>query len=352
VDPNHSDLQQRLVNGWNTFNGNNDSRDVFGHGTKVAGAAVATTNNGLGIAGVFWNSLIMPIRVTDTNGYATYTTISNALHWAANNGARVANISFDIIGSSAVSSAAQYFQSRGGVVISSAGNSGRVNSLPPSPYITTVSATDPNDALYSWSTTGPRVTLSAPGCVYTSFNGNSYGGACGTSFSAPTVAGVAALVLAANPNLTPAQVTQILLSTADDLGTAGLDPQFGYGRVNAARAVAAAAGGTTAAPTPAPSPAPKPAPVDTIAPTISITSPSNGVAVSGNLAVTFQTSDNVGVIRVELLANGNVVGVAISAPFTIQWLTSRLARGTYILQGRARDAAGNVGLSQLVTVYR
>jgi hypothetical protein len=163
---------------------------------------------------------------------------------------------------------------------------------------------------------------------------------------------VAALVLAANPNLTPAQVTQILLSTADDLGTAGLDPQFGYGRVNAARAVAAAAGDTTAAPTPAPSPAPAPAPVDTIAPTISITSPSNGVAVSGNLAVTFQTSDNVGVIRVELLANGNVVGVAISAPFTIQWLTSRLARGTYILQGRARDAAGNVGLSQLVTVYR
>lgn len=334
MDPNHSDLQQRLVNGWNTFNGNNDSRDVFGHGTRVAGAAVATTNNGLGIAGVSWNSLNMPIRVTDTNGYATYTTIANALHWAANNGARVANISFDIIGSSAVSSAAQYFQSRGGVVISSAGNSGRVNSLPPSPYITTVSATDPNDALYSWSTTGPRVSLSAPGCVYTSFNGNSYGGACGTSFSVPTVAGVAALVLAANPNLTPAQVTQILLSTADDLGTAGLDPQFGYGRVNAARAVAAAAGGTTAAPT------------------ISIASPSNGVAVSGNLAVTFQTSDNVGVIRVELLANGNVVGVATSAPFTIRWLTNRLARGTYIVQGRARDAAGNVGLSQLVTVYR
>lgn len=351
VDPTHSDLQQRLVNGWNTFSGNNDSRDVQGHGTKVAGAAVASTNNGVGIAGVSWNSLIMPIRVTDTNGYATYTTIANALNWAANNGARVANISFDIIGSSAVSNAAQFFQSRGGVVFSSAGNSGTMSSLAPSPYITTVSATDPNDMLYSWSTTGPRVTLSAPGCVYTSFNGNSYGGACGTSFAAPTAAGVAALVLAANPNLTPAQVTQILLSTSDDLGPAGLDPQYGHGRVNAARAVAAAVNNTTA-PAPAPAPTPDPTPADTAAPVISITAPSNGATVSGNVAITFNTSDNIAVTRVELLVNGNVVATSTTAPFTVRWQTNRLARGTYILQGRARDAAGNAGLSQLVTVYR
>jgi len=138
-------------------------------------------------------------------------------------------------------------------VVSSAGNSGTFSSLPANQYIVTVSATDPNDVIYSWSTTGDCVTLSAPGCVVTTFNGNGYGSACGTSFSSPVVAGVTALILSANPNLTPTQVVSILRSTADDLGPAGLDTTFGYGRVNAARAVQQAIS-TTANSTPPPPP--------------------------------------------------------------------------------------------------
>lgn len=350
VDPTHGDLYSRLVPGWNTYDNNSDSRDVYGHGTKVAGTASASGNNSLGGAGVSWETLILPVRVTDTAGYATYSTIATALNWAANNGARVANISFDIIGSSTVSSAAQYFQSKGGVVISSAGNSGALSTLAPSPYITTVSATDPNDALYSWSTTGNRVTLSAPGCVFTTFNGNTYGSACGTSFSSPVVAGVAALVLSLNPNLSPTQVTAILQSSADDLGAVGLDPQFGYGRVNAAKAVGMAfnppstsSGSGSAPPT---------APADTQAPSIRILSPTAATFVSGNVSVSFSATDNVAVTRVELLINGAVASASFSAPFTIKWNTVKVSRGTYVLQGRAYDAKGNSALSSTVSVYR
>ena len=350
VDPTHGDLYARLVPGWNTYDNNSNSSDVYGHGTKVAGTASASSNNGLGGAAVSWDTLIMPIRVTDSSGYALYSTIASALNWAADRGARVANISFDIIGSSTVSSAAQYFQSKGGVVISSAGNSGALSTLAPSPYITTVSATDPNDALYSWSTTGNRVTLSAPGCVFTTFNGNTYGSACGTSFSSPVVAGVAALVLSLNPNLTPSQVTAILQSSADDLGAVGLDSQFGYGRVNAAKAVGIAFNPPSTSS--GPGSTPPPAPADTQAPSIRILSPTGGTFVSGNVSVSFSATDNVAVTKVELLINGSVAGTSSSAPFTIKWNTVKVSKGTYVLQGRAYDAAGNSAISSTVAVYR
>jgi len=340
VDPSHSDLNSRLTAGWNTYSGNSDSTDVHGHGTKVAGTASASGNNGLGVAGVAWNTLIMPIRVSDATGYATYSSIASALTWASDNGARVANISFDVVGSSSVSAAAQYFQSRNGVVISSAGNSGISSNLAASPYIITVSATDPNDLLYSWSTTGNRVKLSAPGCVYTTFNGNGYGSACGTSFSSPVVAGVAALVLSRNPNLTSAQVTSILVSSADDLGPAGYDIQYGSGRVNAARAVGLALNQT-------------PTPIsDTQAPTVRILSPTQGATLWGNTTVSVSASDNVSVTRVELLVNGTVTGASSSAPFNIDWNVNKRSRGTFFLQSRAFDAAGNSTLSSTVTVYR
>jgi len=355
VDPGHMDLYTKMVSGWNIFDNNSDSRDVHGHGTKVAGTAAASSNNGIGGAGVSWNSLIMPIRVTDTAGYATYSTLASGLNWAADRGARVANMSFDVTGSSTVSSAAQYFQSKGGVVVSSAGNSGTSSTLAPSPFIITVSATDPNDAIYSWSTTGNRVTLSAPGCVFTTFNGNTYGSACGTSFSSPVVAGVAALLLATNPNLSPAQAVAILQSSSDDLGSTGLDPIFGYGRVNASKAVQMAfnpPSTSSGSPTPTPTPTPVVAPTDTQAPVIRLLSPGSGTFVSGNLAITFSATDNVGVTQVQLLVNGTVVGTSTSAPFTIRWNTNKAAKGSHTLQGRALDARGNAGLSTAIMVYR
>ncbi|NIN36498.1 MAG: S8 family serine peptidase, partial [Gammaproteobacteria bacterium] len=81
------------ASGWNFYNGNNDVSDVHGHGTAVAGTIAAATNNSLGVASVSFNSKIMPMRITDDNGYGYYSLMAQAITSAADNGASVANIS-------------------------------------------------------------------------------------------------------------------------------------------------------------------------------------------------------------------------------------------------------------------
>jgi hypothetical protein len=91
---------------------------------------------------------------------------------------------------------------------------------------------------------------------------------------------------------------------------------------------------------------------DTTPPTIRITSPVNGARVNGTISVAVATSDDRGVVRVELYVNGRLTATSTSAPFTLQWNTSKAPRGAHTLQCRAYDAAGNVGLSQSITVYK
>ncbi len=336
VDGTHPDLAAKMVPGWNIHDNSPDTGDVYGHGTMVAGTAAASGNNWTGVASIAWNCLIMPVRISDAKGYASYSDIARGLTWAADRGARVANISYMVTTSSTVTTAAKYFVDHGGVVSSSAGNYGKFDSSADNPYILTVSATDQNDALYSWSNTGNNIDLAAPGCMgSTTTRGGGYGSPCGTSFSAPIVAGVAALVLSVNPSLTPAQVTGILKQSADDLGPAGWDPAYGSGRVNAARAVQSAWGVAPAEP-----------------PTISITSPANGATVSGTVPVTCSASDKVGVVRVELYVDGALTSASTVAPFVMTWNTKRAKAGPHSLMERAYDAAGNVGTSPLVTVNR
>ncbi len=227
VDGSHPDLAPKMVPGWNVYDNNANTADVYGHGTKVAGTAAAFGNNGTGVASVAWNCLIMPVRIAAADGYASYSDIASGLTWAANHGARVANISYMVTTSSTVTSAAKYFYDHGGVVSSSAGNYSTFDSSADNPYIFTVGGTDENDALYGWSNTGNNIDLAAPGCAgNTTTNGGGYSSACGTSFSAPIVAGVAALVLSMNSSLTPAQVTDVLRQSADDLGPGGMGPHL------------------------------------------------------------------------------------------------------------------------------
>ena len=241
VDGTHPDLAPNLVPGWNTYDNNSNTADVYGHGTEVAGTAAAAGNNGIGVASVAFNCSIMPIRVSDLNGWGYSSTIAIGLVWAADHGARVANISYEMTGDLTVSSAAQFFDSKGGVVTVSAGNYSTVLTIPDDPNVLTVSATDSNDALASWSNTGTPIDLAAPGVdIYTTSMGGGYGSVSGTSLSAPTAAGVAALVISANPSLSSAQVQQVLKQSADDLGAPGWDPVYGWGRVNARKAVSMA----------------------------------------------------------------------------------------------------------------
>ena len=355
LDGSHEDLASKTVSGWNTFNNNSNSSDVAGHGTAVAGTVAAASNNGLGVASVCWDCRIMPIRVSDTNGSATYSAIANGLNWAADHGARVANISYIVSDSSTVTSAAKYFQDKGGVVTSSAGNYSTFSSAADNPYILTVSATDQFDVIYSYSNTGNNIDLAAPGDSFSTQMGGGYVSVGGTSYSSPIVAGVAALVISANPSLSPTQVQDILKQSADDLGAAGWDQSYGWGRVNAARAVAIAVGAPLPTPTPSPtsSPTPSPTPAPDISPpNVTITSPANGAKVSVNTSVYVTASDNLTVAKVELYVDGKLTATSTSAPFTTKWNTRKATAGSHSLQCKAYDASGNVGSSQIVSVFK
>jgi subtilisin family serine protease len=244
VDLDHPDLQARLLaaSGWNEWDDGADFADVTGHGSKVAGAAAAISDNSTGVAALAWSTPILPIRVTDLTGVAYASTLADGLARAANAGARIANLSFGgVVGSATVCEAARLFVERGGVVIAGAGNAGAAEPWADTPWILSVSATDELDALWSGSSTGSYVDLAAPGVrVRTTVNGGTYGNVTGTSCSGPVVAGVVALLFAAHPGLEPAAVESILESTARDLGPAGWDASFGHGRVDAGAAIALA----------------------------------------------------------------------------------------------------------------
>jgi thermitase len=336
IEPSHPDLAANLVAGWNFYDNNADTRDVNGHGTLVAGAAAAIGNNGLGVAGVAMQSRIMPLRVSDPAGYAYYSTVANALTWAADNGAKVMNISFGgVAASSSIRSAAQYARLRGAVVVASAGNCSCVDGTAENPQIISVSSTGGADALSGFSSRGQFVDLAAPGeGIRSTDRSGGYTSASGTSFSSPITAGVVALMMAINPSLTPVQLEQLLKANADDLGPSGWDSSYGFGRLNAYRAVAAAAAGSGP---------------DTTAPTVSIIAPTAGT-VAGAVAVNVNASDGVGVTRVELWVDGALAATDATAPWSFSWNSASRANGLHSLVARAYDAAGHVGTSAAVRV--
>jgi len=342
VDASHPDLAGRLVAGYNTYDNNTNTADVCGHGTKVAGSAAATLNNAAGVAGVAGQAKIMPMRIAYNSSGACYgwiSSIASAVTWAADHGARIANISYaNMPASSSVISASNYMRGKGGLVFVSAGNYNRDEGFTPTTSMIAVSATDSADNRSSFSSYGSFVSLSAPGTgIYTTVQGGGYGAVNGTSFASPVAAAVGALVMAANPSLTPDQVQNILFTTAVDLGTAGRDIYFGYGRVNAAAAVLKAGGSTTVT-------------SDTIRPSVAIASPGASSTVSGTAAVTANASDNVGVTRVELKVNSTVVASDTAAPYSFAWDTRGVVNGLATLTAVAYDAAGNVASSTPVSV--
>ena len=335
VDASHPDLNGKLVAGWNVFNNNSDTNDVYGHGTVVAGTAAAATNNGLGVASVAWKCPIMPVRISALDGTATYSAMANGLTWAADHGARVANLSYKASTSSTVQSAANYFQRKGGVVTAAAGNQAVFDNSADNSYILTISATDVNDVLTSWSNTGNNIDLAAPGGVYTTYRGGTYGSSAGTSVSAPIVAGAAALVLSVKPALSGAQVQEILKKSADDLGPTGWDTSYGWGRVNVARAVSMASGSSSS---------------DVTAPVVSFTSPSAGAILSGPVSVSVSATDDLAVSSVTLSINGVTVATDTSSPYTFAWNTNAVPNGAHTLTATSTDTSGNSTSSSIYVV--
>ena len=338
VAPTQPDLAGKLLPGYNFYANTTNTADDSGHGTAVAGTAAAQGNNAQGVAGVAWGASILPVKISDPSGYASYSNMAKALTYAVDHGARVINISFyGSTASSTLQSAADYVWARNGLIFACAGNTG--TNFPQYPAacarVIAVSSTTSSDTFASYSTYGSFISLSAPGSgIYTTNRDGTYGSWSGTSFASPIAAGVAGLVLAVNPQLTNAAVLDLLKTSAADLGAVGFDPYYGYGRVNAYRAVVAAAI----------------QPADVTAPAVSIDSPTNGSTVAGMVTVQANASDAVGVTKVELSLDGVLTVSSPQASATFTWDTLVFPNGTHTLSARAYDAAGNVGSSAPVSV--
>ncbi len=217
------------IRGWDFVDGDNSPMDLESHGTHVAGI-IAAEDNGSGITGVAPNARIVPIRVLDADGYGNDTDIAAGIRYAVDNGANVINLSLGgDFSSDAESEAVQYAAEHGVVVVMAAGNERDLGASQPSfpgrladRWGIAVGAVDSNKVVAYFSNpagTTPLDYVVAPGVdILSTTPNNTYQSFSGTSMATPYVAGVAALILSANPNLTPAQVEQIVTETANPTG--------------------------------------------------------------------------------------------------------------------------------------
>lgn len=242
--------------GWDFDHNNNDSRGPYFHGTHVAGIVGAKTNNyepsqnrycgTAGIAGG-WGSQGSRLMIVNVGDYGPQSEIiDDAIIYVLQNnleygGVKIITMSLQVGSSQAIDYALEYAHEVAGFFINCSvgnGNGGPVTYPANSQYVFGVSATDHNDNWATYSNKGPEVEVTAPGTYIVSTTLNQgWVAADGTSMASPHVAGVATLIWSVNPNLTNAQVEEIIRQTAEDKGTAGFDEYYGWGRINAHQAV-------------------------------------------------------------------------------------------------------------------
>ena len=207
-----------------------------GHGTHVAGIIGAVADNGIGIAGVAPKVRLLPVHVLDSEGSGDSRDVARGIRYATDSGARVINLSLGGPNeSTSLTSAVQYAIDKGVLVVAASGN-GYADSAPKWPAASdmtlAVTSTDINNNVGIFAQRGDYIDIAAPGVNILSTATGGYRVQSGTSMSAAYISGAAALLFSAQPTITSAQVRDILLRTATDLGTAGRDTTFGVGLVN------------------------------------------------------------------------------------------------------------------------
>jgi subtilisin family serine protease len=279
IDLTHPDLRDKIVAGYDFIEKDTTPQDENGHGTHVAGIAAATGNNGEGVAGVSWGAQIMPVRVVNAEGKCTVFDVAAGMVWATDHGARVLNLSLGfpligvlmsqgLMGADALRAAVDYAYQHDVLIVVATGNEYQKLDLPgyPAayPHVVAVGAVDTRNEHAYYSNAGNYVDVVAPGGELGSLHDTSgvfstmpdyqvaltkegvatgYDTLQGTSMAAPHVAGLAALIWAANPALSNEQVAAIIEGTAQDLGPRGRDGCFGAGLIDVQRAVKAALSG-------------------------------------------------------------------------------------------------------------
>jgi thermitase len=212
------------------------------HGSHVAGTIAAIANNGKGVAGVAFNSSLSICKALDSGGSGSTTGVANCITYLKNKGVKVISMSLGGGASSTLQSAVQgaWNNGNGAVIVAAAGNDGNSTLNYPAAYpeVVSVAATDNNDAHASFSNVNSDVEVAAAGVnVLSVKRGGGYVTMSGTSMATPHVAGVVALIRFHNPTWTAAQARAKLDSSVDDLGAAGRDTTFGFGRVNLVKAM-------------------------------------------------------------------------------------------------------------------
>jgi len=285
-----------FVAGWDFVDEDSEPTDEDGHGTHIAGTIAQHTNNNLGATGIAYGSCLMPIRVLDATGEGTYANVAAGIRWAADNGAKVINLSLGgDADSQTLKEAAAYAYQRGVTIVAACGNDNKPNCLYPAAYddyVIAVGATQYDETKAPYSNYGPSLDLVAPG-GNTSLdqNGDGYGDGVlqqtftkngwritwgyyffqGTSMAASHVSGVAALLISAGKANTPDQIRAVLQQTAEDKGTPGRDDIYGWGLVDAAAALRVITPTPTLTPTPTftltPTPTATPTPTPEFTPT-------------------------------------------------------------------------------------
>ena len=198
IDKNHPDLAGKIVSSQDFTGSPNSYNDMYGHGTHSAGIAAAATNNGVGVAGLGFNSRLINAKVCDNYGKCTTSSVASGIGWAVNTaGANVISMSLTVSPSTTLQSAINSAWSKGAVLVCAAGNSGSTNPAYPAYYTNciAVAGTNSADNLALLSNYGTWVDVAAPGYnIYSTLPNSNYGYKTGTSEAAPYVAGLAALL--------------------------------------------------------------------------------------------------------------------------------------------------------------
>jgi hypothetical protein len=292
----------------------------FGHGTMVAGLihVVAPT------------AKIMPLKAFNADGSSNAFDIERAIYYAVDHGAKIINMSFSSVTTSAeLTHAIDYASMHGVICLASAGNAGRRAVVFPGGYrnVMAIGSTSMADLRSTFSNYGDHlVKIAAPGeMLITLYPGGRYAAVSGTSFSTALVAGGASLLSQLEPTVDYRRAARFF----DDGAVKLPNGELGDGRVDLYEALRTLAPAST---TPAP---------DTTAPTVALTSPAASAAVAGVFPLAVNASDNVGVVGVQFKLDGVTLGEVTATPFDLTWDSTTATAGAHVLAAVARDAAGN-----------